>query len=150
MDYVKYIRSLVGHNKIILNAAGGVILDNGKILLQKRSDNNRWGLFGGIMELGETYNECAKREIKEETGLEVSLDYLIGIYHNKDCKWPSGDMAHVIVAVYKATIISGELKIDNESLEAKWFSLDDLPEIGSKDHYDAIMDLKMGLKNQVK
>ena len=49
MDYVKYIRRFTGHNKIILNAAGCIIVKDSKILLQKRSDNSTWGLFGVIM-----------------------------------------------------------------------------------------------------
>ena len=150
MDYVKYIRSFTGHNKIILNAAGCIITKDSKILLQKRADDLKWGLFGGIMEIGETYQECAKREVFEETGLVVDLEYLVGIYHNFDASWPNNDKAHCICACFKANIKSGELKIDSESIEAKWFSLDELPEIGAIDHNQAIMDYKKGLKNQVK
>lgn len=54
-DYVKYIRSMVGHNKIIMNASGAIIEKDGLILLQRRSDNGKWGLPGGIMEMDETY-----------------------------------------------------------------------------------------------
>ena len=56
-DYVKYIRSMVGHNKIIMNASGAIIEKDGLILLQRRSDNGKWGLPGGIMEMDETYQE---------------------------------------------------------------------------------------------
>ena len=150
MDYVKYIRSMVGNNKIILNASGGIIVKDNKILLQKRSDNGKWGLFGGIMEMDETFQECAKREIKEEIGLDVNLDYLIGIYHNFDASWPSGDKAHCICVVYKCSIISGEPTIDSESLEAKWFDFDKIPEIGSKDHQAAINDFLAGVKNNIR
>ena len=149
MDYVKYIRSMVSHNKIIMNAAGGIIAKDNKILLQKRSDNNEWGLFGGIMEMDETYEACAKREIYEETGLIVELEYLIGIYHNFNVEWPSLDKAHVIVACYKCNIVGGNLKLDSESKEYGWFSLDSLPKLWAKDHIEAINDFKAGLKNQI-
>ncbi len=148
-DYVKYIRSMVGHNKIIMNASGAIIERDNKILLQRRSDNGKWGLPGGIMEMGETYHEGAIREVKEETGLDIELDYLIGIYHNKDMEWPSGDMAHVICAVFKAHITSGTLSIDSESLELKFFSKEELPIIASLDHKKAIEDYYNGIKNNV-
>ena len=49
MDYIKSIRSAVGSRKIVLNAAGGVIVRDGKILFKRRSDNGKWGLVGGIL-----------------------------------------------------------------------------------------------------
>ena len=54
MDYIQSIRPKLGHQKIILNCAGAVVERNGKILLQRRSDNGAWGLPGGILELDET------------------------------------------------------------------------------------------------
>ena len=148
-DYVKYIRSMVGHNKIIMNAFGAIVVKDDKILLQKRSDNNKWGLSGGIMEMDETCQEAAIREVKEETGLDIKLDYLVGIYHNKNCSWSSGDKAHVIFVCFKASIISGELQKDSESLELKFFGNDELPLIEASDHLHAIRDYFSGIKNNV-
>lgn len=55
INYIKDIRSLVGNQNIILNFAGGVLVNNkNEILLQRRSDSKLWGLPGGAMELGET------------------------------------------------------------------------------------------------
>jgi ADP-ribose pyrophosphatase YjhB (NUDIX family)/DNA-binding Xre family transcriptional regulator len=148
-DYVKYIRSMVGYNKIIMNASGAIIEKDEMILLQRRSDNGKWGLPGGIMEMDETYQEGAIREVKEETGLDIKLDYLVGIYHNKNLKWPSGDKAHVICAVFKAHILSGKIQKDHESLELKFFSKDNLPEIAAIDHKNAINDFFNGIKNNI-
>ena len=128
MDYIKMIRPLVGHQRIILNAAGAIITrEDGKILLQRRSDNGNWSLIGGLMELDETFEQTALREIREETGLEVKLDYLVGVYHNRRAEWPNGDKAHVVCAVYKASILSGEPRIDEESLELRFFGKDEIP-----------------------
>lgn len=149
-DYVSFIREKVGKEKIILNAAGVVITKDNKILLQKRSDNNEWGLIGGIMEIDETFHETAIREAKEETGLEVKLDNLIGIYHNYDMMWPNGDKAHVICAVYRASIISGTPRIDKESLELKFFGKDELPYIHASDNRQAVEDFFLGKVNQIK
>ena len=73
-DYIKWIRGKVGHEKIIIVYAGGCIFnEKGEVLLQKRTDCNKWGFPGGALELGETPQMAAKREVKEETGLDVKV-----------------------------------------------------------------------------
>ena len=138
MDYIKSIRPKLGHQKIILNCAGAVVCREGKILLQRRSDNAAWGLPGGILELDETYEEAALREVREETGLTVRLTALLGIYHNYDMMWPNGDRAHTIGAIYTAEILSGEPRIDGESLELRFFAQEELPELCFPDHRAAV------------
>ena len=138
MDYIKSIRPQLGHQKIILNCAGAVVCREGTILLQRRSDNAAWGLPGGILELDETYEEAAIREVREETGLTVRLTALLGIYHNYDMMWPNGDRAHTIGAYYTAEILSGEPRVDEESLELRFFSREELPELCFLDHRLAV------------
>ena len=138
MDYIKSIRPKLGHQKIILNCAGAVVCREGKILLQRRSDNAAWGLPGGILELDETYEEAAVREVREETGLTVRLTALLGIYHNHDMMWPNGDRAHTIGAYFTAEILSGEPRVDEESLELRFFSREELPELCFPDHRLAV------------
>ena len=138
MDYIHDLRKDVGSRKIILNAAGAVIVREGKILLQKRSDNGKWGLIGGLLELNETYEEAALREIREETGLEVRLDAFLGLFHNYDMVWANGDRAHVIGAYYAASIAQGEPRTDEESLELRFFSREELPPLFAEDHRAAV------------
>ncbi|MBR5948360.1 MAG: NUDIX domain-containing protein [Clostridia bacterium] len=138
MDYVKTVRNAIGSTKIILNAAGGLIVKDGKILFQRRSDNGKWGLIGGILEMNETYREAALREMREETGLEVKLESFLGIFHNHDMIWANGDRAHVIGAYYSARINGGELRIDEESLELRFFGENELPELFAEDHRAAV------------
>lgn len=135
-DYIKWIRSKVGHEKIILVFAGGCIFnDLGEVLLQRRGDSNKWGFPGGAIELGETPEQAAKREAKEETGLEVEINDLIGIYTDCNMEYSSGDKAHSIFIAYRLTPIGGSLRCDNvETLELKWFSLSDLPPLFCKQH----------------
>ena len=79
-DYIRWIRSKVGHEKIILTFAGGCIFnDQGEVLLQRRGDSNKWGFPGGAIEPGKTPETTAVREVKEETGLDVSVGRLIGV-----------------------------------------------------------------------
>lgn len=80
-NYINWIRSRVGHEKVILVFAGGCLFDeDGKVLLQKRGDSGKWGFPGGAIELGETPEETAVRELKEETGLDVEVKDILGIY----------------------------------------------------------------------
>ena len=138
MDYVKSLRADVGSRKILLNCAGTLIVQDGKILFQRRSDNGRWGLIGGLLELGETYTQAALREAREETGLEVELDSFLGIFHNHDMVWGNGDRAHTIGAYYTAEILSGEPRVDEESLELRFFAREELPELCLPDHRLAV------------
>ena len=69
-NYIRWIRSKVGHDKIILVFAGGYIFnEKGEVLLQRRGDTNKWGFPGGAIELGETPEMAAIREAKEDTYL---------------------------------------------------------------------------------
>ena len=138
MDYIHELRKEIGPRKIILNCAGALIIRDGKILFQRRTDNGQWGLIGGLVEMNETYEEAALREIREETGLEVKLDSFIGIFHNHNMVWSNGDAAHVISAMFTAEIISGEPRIDEESYELRFFGTDELPELFAEDHIAAL------------
>ena len=151
-DYIKWIRGKVGHEKIIIVYAGGCIFNkNGEVLLQKRADCNKWGFPGGAIELGETPEMAAKREVKEETGLDVEVGNLIGIYTDSDVVYPNGDKAHSICICYEMKIIGGELVCDKgETLELKFFSLDDVPELFCKQHEELLRDVKKRRINDVK
>ncbi len=138
MDYIHDLRKVIGHRKIILNCAGALIVRDGRILFQRRTDNGKWGLIGGLLEMNETYEQAALREIREETGLEVRLESFLGIFHNHNMVWSNGDAAHVLSAMYTASIVSGEPRIDEESYELRFFAEDELPELFAEDQIAAL------------
>ena len=146
MDYIHELRKVIGPRKIILNCAGALIVKDGKILFQRRTDNGKWGLIGGLLEMNETYEEAALREIREETGLEVSLNAFLGIFHNHNMVWHNGDTAHVISAFYIATIISGIPRIDEESYELQFFEKNEMPELFAEDHIAALHAYFSGIR----
>ena len=146
MDYIHDLRKEIGHRKIILNCAGAIIIKEDKILLQRRTDNGRWGLIGGLLEMNETYEQAAIREIREETGLDVKLTSFLGIFHNHHMMWSNGDAAHVISAIYAASIVSGEPRIDEESYELRFFEKSELPELFAEDHIAAVKAYYRGVR----
>ncbi|MDR3216152.1 MAG: NUDIX hydrolase [Clostridiaceae bacterium] len=147
--YIKYIRKAVGHRRIILNFAGGVIVDEkGGILLQRRSDRNKWGFLGGAIELGESAAEAAIREIKEESGLVVKVDCLIGIYTKYFDKYPNGDEAQTVTHAFMCSVTGGTLAAkDSETLELKFFSPSAPPDLVNVQHMDLWDDVCNGRKN---
>ena len=149
MDYIHELRQYIGPRKIILNSSSVIIVRDEKILFQRRSDNGRWGLIGGLLEMNETYEEAALREAWEETGLKIELDDFLGIFHNHHMVWGNGDSAHVISAFYSAHIISGEPRIDEESLELKFFGRDEIPDLFAQDHRAAIESYYQGIRHSL-
>lgn len=135
-DYIRWIRSKVGHEKIILAFAGGCIFnDQGKVLLQRRGDSNKWGFPGGAIEPGETPEMAVIREAKEETGLDVSIGRLIGVYTDPDIIYPNGDQAQSIVIAYELQVVCGEFYCDqDETLELKYFSKEEKPQLFTGSH----------------
>ena len=130
MEYYKYLRQYVGHKPIILPGSVVIILnDKNEVLLQKRHDSS-WGLPGGLMDLGESFEEVAIREVFEETGLEVENLKLVNVFSGSDyyLKVPNGDELYSVTAVFYTKEVRGVMKVDyNESVKMQYFKLDDLP-----------------------
>ena len=142
-NYIGWLRSKVGHEKVILVFAGGCLFDDrGRVLLQKRGDSGKWGFPGGAIELGETPEEAAIREVKEETGLDVQVESLIGIYTDSDIKYPNGDAAHSICIAYRLKAVSGQLACDGvETAALQYFAVDELPEMFCRQHEELKAEL---------
>ena len=136
IGYPVFTRMCMGELKhrfvLLQDGAAAVIVNNeGKILLQSRSDRNQWGLPGGCQELGESFKDTIIREVKEETNLDVEEKdlELIDVVSGKSRRnsYPNGDVVINNTAFYCIRKYSGELKWDEESKELRFFSLNDLP-----------------------
>lgn len=122
-----------------------VVNDRKEILMQRRADRNQWGLPGGLQELGETFEEVAVRELKEETGLQTSIQdlHLIGVVSGESRKniYPNGDIVYNNTVLFETKRYSGTMStvyqelIDNgveiqqsvETLELRFFALEAIP-----------------------
>lgn len=131
VEYYQFLRQYVGHQPIILPGSAVIILNNAnEVLLQKRYEGG-WGLPGGLMELGESLEDTAKREVFEETGLTITNLQFLGIFSGQDyyVKMSNGDEFYAVTAVYYTRNVKGDLVINyHESETMQYFSLIDLPD----------------------
>ncbi len=111
----------------------GIIKDNeDRVLLCLRNDYNVWNLPGGRLEKGESPWDGVIREVKEETGLDVEIIKLIGLYSkpNKD----------EIVFSFECKVLAGELTLNNEAKDIKYFSVNEIPENTVQKQIERIKD----------
>jgi len=152
MGYVQEIRKKIGHDMLTLAGGGVFVYKNGQVLLQKRRDNLCWSLHGGCLEIGESVEETAKRELLEETGLIANTLEFLGVFSGKDMAYtyPNGDQVNLVSVVYICRDFSGELLLETEeTLELKWFDIKELPkEISSSDKkpFEAFIHWANGVK----
>ena len=131
MAYRMNLRKYVGHEPLIgLGATTLVFNEKNEILLNLRTDTNNWGIPGGSMELYETIEETAIRELKEEAGISAEELELVTVLSGKDYyfEYPNGDKLCTVIVLFKVKNYSGTVKVsDKESKELKFFALDKLP-----------------------
>lgn len=101
-----------------VSVAGVVVNDQGQVLVIQRRDNGEWQPPGGVLELNETVEEGLRREIREETGIEISIGPLTGIYKNM--------RLGVIALVFRCSPRGGRLQSSDETQQVLWMSLDEV------------------------
>jgi ADP-ribose pyrophosphatase YjhB (NUDIX family) len=114
-----------------INGAGILLIDRDKkVLLQLRTDSNSWGIPGGCLNIGESLEHAAKREVYEETGLIVDDLQLFNVYSGEEQHWiyPDGNEVYIINTVFISNSFHGILNADEvESKEVKFFDINNLP-----------------------
>lgn len=132
MGYIEELREVAGSRP--LNLAGvavAVFNEQGKILLQQRR-GDIWAVPGGFVELGESTEEAGRREVLEETGIEIGSLQLISVFSGKKffVQLPNGDEFYPITIAYLCKdLTGGTLKADGiESLHVQFFDINALPE----------------------
>lgn len=131
MGYIKELRNIVGSRPLIMVGACVILINNkNELLLQLRKDNHCWGLSGGSMEIGETLEQVAKRELFEETGLTANNLILLEVFSGQDLyyQYPHGDEVYNVVAAYICKDYKGIIKAEeNEVADLKFFHINSIP-----------------------
>jgi 8-oxo-dGTP pyrophosphatase MutT (NUDIX family) len=143
--YVAELRRAVGTRVLIVPGACVAVRDDaGRVLLHRRADDGFWDLIGGSMEPGETFEETARREVREEIGVELGdlepLEIYSGLafFHT----YPTGDEVYHVGVAFQTRDMRGEPRPDPaEVAELGFFPLDALPgpiQRGARHHLEEI------------
>ncbi|MEM7127383.1 MAG: NUDIX domain-containing protein [Chloroflexota bacterium] len=125
-EYIRALREQIGQQQLMMPAAAGIVWDtNGRILMQRRSDNGLWGLPGGAIDPFETPVDAVVREVWEETGVLVEPTRVAGVFSGRESHvtYPHGDQVAIYSFVFECQIVSGTPTIDqHETLEVGFYT----------------------------
>lgn len=129
-DHVRSLRERVGHDLLLLPSVAVLLRDeDGRVLLVRQSHSGQWATIGGMIEVDERPEDAARREAREETGVEVELVRLVDCLGGPSyrVRYPNGDEVAYVSAVYEARVAAGEPVPDrDEILEIGWFKPEEL------------------------
>ena len=112
-------------------SVSAVVLHEGRLLLQQRADSGEWGLPGGSVEIGETVTDAVVREVREETGYQVAIGRLIGVYSDprfQIVRYPDGRVWPDVNLCFDGRVTGGTAEpAPGESLAVEWFRPAALP-----------------------
>ena len=139
----------IGKEGKLRPGASALIFDEARerILMTQREDNSRWCLPGGGMDPGESAAETCVREVLEETGLEVRVTKLVGIYTSPDLliEFPDGNKIQPVAFSFEAEITGGELGLSSETIAFGWYTVAEIEAMDTMEHH--ITRIHDALKN---
>jgi ADP-ribose pyrophosphatase YjhB (NUDIX family) len=118
-------------NSLVVGSSAVVADSQGRVLLHRRSDSGNWALPGGAMDIGETFAESAIREVREETGFDVRVDRIVGIYSDPGhvFAYDDGEIRQEFSICLACTIAGGTLAVSKESTAVEFFAVKDVPDL---------------------
>ncbi|MDT0610470.1 NUDIX hydrolase [Streptomyces lancefieldiae] len=129
-DFIRDLRTSAGHQLLWLPGVTAVVFDDaGRVLMNRRSDNRRWSLIGGIPEPGEQPAACAVREVREETAVRCVVERVVLVQALNPVVYGNGDVCQFMDITFRCRAVGGEARVnDDESLDVGWFDVDALPD----------------------
>lgn len=131
MDYISSLRKHIGTQPIIMCGACAIIVnEHNEILLHHRREKDWWGLPGGAMELKESLEDTARREVFEEVNLLCGNLELLNVFSGPELyhRYPDGNEVYNVTVAYVCRDFSGEILVDQtEGRDARFFSIEALP-----------------------
>ena len=121
-----------------VSVAGIVVNDAGEVLVIRRRDNGHWEPPGGVLELGETFEEGVQREVREETGIDVKVERLTGIYKNMH--------RGIVALVFRCTPLAQPMSSTAEASEIRWMKQVHINQAMTAAYAIRVMD---AMKNEV-
>lgn len=115
-------------NSVVPSVTAVIVNDEGALLLIHKTDNNLWALPGGGHDAGETISRTVVREVKEETGIDVEIIDIVGLYTDPRhvMAYDDGEVRQQFSICFHARPIGGSLSTSAESKEVRWVPLDEL------------------------
>jgi 8-oxo-dGTP diphosphatase len=115
-----------------VSVAAVITDDQGRALLIQRRDNGRWEPPGGVLELDETIEDGLRREVREETGLDIEPGPLTGVYKNM--------VREVVALVFRCKVIGGQLNTNDEAAAFRWAFEHEIPQLAADAYAVRVLD----------
>lgn len=131
-EFILTLREKIGHDPLFLTGITAVVVRgegrSRELLLVRRADNGEWTPVCGIVEPGQQVDEVAAREVTEETTITCEVDRLVWVCTHPEQTYTNGDVTSYVNFTFLAHATGGVPRPgDDESTEAGWFTLDELP-----------------------
>ncbi|MCE6993557.1 NUDIX domain-containing protein [Saccharothrix sp. S26] len=130
-------------------AVSAIVQDStGRLLMIRRTDNDKYTIPGGGQDVGETLAQAVVREVEEETGIHVEVTGLVGLYSNPNhvIAYDDGEVRQEFSICFRAQPIGGELRTSSESKEVHWVEPNRLPDLDI--HPSIRLRIDHGLSNR--
>jgi len=112
---------------------GAIIIEDDRVALVRRGQaplKGKWSIPGGVLEVGETLRAAAEREVREETGLEVEIGELLGVFDRVVPDEEGQIRYHYVLIDFLCRRVSGRLRAGDDAEDADWFQAAELDELG--------------------
>jgi ADP-ribose pyrophosphatase YjhB (NUDIX family) len=126
---------------------GAVIVHQGRVVIVQRANEPRkgeWSIPGGVLEIGETLRQCAAREAREETGLEVEPGEVLDVFDSITTEPDGRARYHFVIVDFLCRLLGGELRAGGDAMQARWISAEELENFVMSDNTKQVIRKGLG------